>query len=558
MSAIKGQPAPKPSQVPNPIPGVEQKKDAAALLEELSADDLLGQLDGGEEQVAVAEPQERFPGANVIDQAVDYLPMVGGLAGGVIGSGAGGVGAIPGATLGAMGGQSLRRLIEINILGKDPGSFIENAPKEANDVMTAGAVEGVGQAIGAGVFKAGSKAISLADDGVRALKGAFSEAKETLEKPILEFISQRASPLTPEASGTTVKNLLKENIQGKYGPFIKAYSELDEIGAALPLKDESRRGFTMGLKEWAADNLGGDNYKIVKKITDDLDAATNGKQFRNVISQIGDARANAFQTGATQQAGVLKELQQRANDYLESETTKLASKISQGKALPEEMGFLGQLMKQRGIQEPNPMKYAKSLANDYLKSAQSIKKDYAGFKSFLEDVAEQTKVKTVSKGPLTFINDIDAVPSEKLIERMFDPKNVNALRMMQKETPEVFQQVADARIKNLVQKSSPDGNLDLNSLRKEIMKLPEDARNLLFTKDEILNLNKVLANPRLARLKSLEKAADSKMLAYLREISTLVSEKTPAAIKVPLKQAVGRGVMSVGGVKSKDDILPER
>lgn len=543
MTATKGQPGTKPQSLPAPVPGADAAKADQDFLSSFDSEDIAFQSSFAADEVAAppAEPEFESP------IYTKYLPevggLVGGIAGGIAGAPAGGVGAVPGAiggaALGGAAGAAYRDLIETQLLGRKPKDSVE----VATDIAKSGAIEGGSQAIGGIVGKGlgmiGSKALKYGDDAIRGIKGAVSEAKNAVEEPLTKLLFERATALTPKESGDAVKKLIVGNIQGKYAPFTKAYGELDQIGAALPLKDEARMGLTGKIREWAASELGGDDARIVRKFVDDLDAADNGMKLRNVISQIGDARSSAYQSGATQQARTLKALQEKANDFMEGETTKLAQRISAGKAAPGEMAFLQQLAQTRGVQEADPTKYAKSLAKDYLKSIDKVRSDYKGFRSFLEDVAEQTKTKATNKGPVSFLDDIKNVPSEKLIEKMFDPKNSKALQQMRAETPEVFAEVAKARVKNLMEKASPTGELDLVALQKQVMKLPPDTRKLLFSPEDLKLLNTTALSPKLKRLGDLEKGLDSKMLGYLQEISTIVGKKTPQAVKVPLRQAVG-------------------
>ena len=78
-------------------------------------------------------------------------------------------------------------------------------------------------------------------------------------------------------------------------------------------------------------------------------------------------------------------------------------------------------------------------------------------KGWILSSGEQTKVNPSGSGPMSFLKDIQDVPSEKLIERMFDPKNASALRAMQKETPEIYEQVTRTKMQQVLDRSKYDG-----------------------------------------------------------------------------------------------------
>ena len=555
MAAIQGQPAPKPESLKEPVPGDAAEKEADDFLAQFSApsvpesadtieaDQFLASLPQGEVQPAEQEFQSPF--------YTSALPTVGGLIGGIAGGLGGGLpGAVGGAALGAAGGQSWRDLIETNILGKKQ----KTSDETIKDIVETATVEGAGQLIGAGVAKGAGIVARSASNYISApiknyMSNAIKMAKESIEGPLTKLLFNKSTHLNTEQAGDAIKSLLKENIKTKYGTFVQAYSDLDAVTKSIPIDDVARKGFIRELKGWATESLGGDNLKLVNKFAGELDSVINGKQLDDVIGQINDAKDMAFRSGAGKQGAILQELADRASDFLEGRSTDLAMRISSGNANQAELQFLNTIVRQRGIQEPDPTKYIKNIAKDYLNSKEKLKSDYSGFKDFLRDVAEQTKVKINKKGPMTFINAVDNVPSEKLVEKMFDPKNAAALRKMQAETPEVFDMVTKSKLSQMIQKSSLSGDLDLKALRTEILKLPPSTRSMLFSADEFKMLNQVVMNPRLQRISMLQKAGDNMVSRWTQDLMTAVGigveqlggKSAPATV---LRQAIGEPISS--------------
>ena len=549
MAAIKGQPAPKPSAVTKPVPGADDDAEVNAFLDNFEPP-------ASEDQEVEAVLNSVAPASAAVEAQespafespwyTEALPVVGGIVGGIVGAPAGPVGAVGGATLGGAAGQSLRDIIETQLLGKPQSYGIDPLV----DAGKAGLEEGAGQVIGGAITKGAGKALGLLDNTIAKpvvdyMKNTVKSIRDSVEEPLMKIIANKATPMNVEEAGNSAKELLKQNIKAKYGPFTQAYSDLDSIAKVTPIDEEARSSFVNGLKSWADSDLAGDNQRIVKKFANDVVTAKSGMQLDDLVKQIGDAKRTAFANNATAQGQALKALEERANNFFEQETTKLATRIQSGKASPQEINFLNQLMQQRGVVEQDPTKYAQSLAKDYLSAKDKIKTDYAGFRSFLDDVSEQTKIRADKKGPMTFLNSIDEVPSEKLIERMFDPKNAAALRKMQAETPEVFDTVAKSKVSQIIQKSSPDGTIDLKKLRANIYKMPEPSRKLLFTPDDLLALNKVVDDPRLTRLKTLEKVGNNLVANWLKQAMAVgslgkqaVSQSKPAMSGI--RQVIGR------------------
>lgn len=557
MAGIKGQPTPTPANLKSPVPTAinltpeEQAEfEAARSKMKPTTTDIQLTPDEQAEFNAALGAQSTQPSAmtRALETTAEYLPPALGLAGGIVGTALGPAGSVAGAALGGAAGQGYKEFINTQLLKKAPA---QNPLKEA---AMAGIEEGASQVVGGAIGKAAGAAASAAGKFAKVpmefMSGAIEAAKDGIVGPVRKLFMDKGTQLTSEASGDAVKSLLRENIMRRYGPFIQAYGDLDTVAKSLPLGDESRRSFTMKLREWGASDLGGDNYRMLKKFVNDLDAADSGKRFDDVIRSIADARGRAFESGASNQANFLKELQGRAEEFMERQTSGLAAKIAGGKATPQELNFLTQMAQAKGLLPPtDPAKYAKELAQNYLKEKESVKGAYAGFRSFLEDVAEQTRTKAKKRGPMQFVNDLDEIPSEKLVERMFDPKNAAALRAMQKETPEVFEQVAKARVQNMVDKASVTGTLDLNKLRKEMNALPAATRSILFKSDEVAQVNKLLDDPKLAKLEGLAKVMENFVIKWadnVEQAATVAAPKVPLRPRAAVRQVVGKAAVTSG------------
>lgn len=555
MAGTPGQPSTKPTQLPGKVPGEDLSEAAQAYL-----NDIPEMSDAAQSYLAESPdyqgPAPEAPAASYESPLwAKAIPPVMGIVGGIAGAVVGGPpGAVAGAAAGGAAGQGYREALEQYLNDKpytDPNDQLK-------DVALAGAEEGAGQLIGMGLAKgaglAAKGASKFIPESIKApMSSTFKTVRSKIEDPIMKVITEKFTPMTKEASGDSVKQMLKQSIQTKYGPFTQAYAALDDVAKAVPVKDEARRKFTMGLKEWGVENHGGDNWRVIKKFADDIDAANTGKQLDDVLGQIRDARSVAYKSGATGQAKMLEEMHERAANFAEGELTKLASRVQAGGALPEEAIALQRLAQQRGLPPEEASKYARSLAKDYLAAKDKIRTDYSGFRQFLTDVGEQTKVRANGKGPMVFLDQVDNVPSEKLIERMFDPKNAAALRRMEQETPEVFDLVSKARMRSIVEKASPDGKINLELFRKELYRIPEDSRKMLMSREQLELLNKTIADPSLRRLDRINRMGEnavSKWAQGMMDIGAVVGQgvaNSPGA-SAGVRQAVGDSVREAGRV----------
>lgn len=542
MAGIPGQPSPKPSQLP-PQPGTipegsalnDYKAPKGSALDTYSMGEAGASQDGG----AVPEAPGQFPGAGLVQGALDALPAAGGMAGAVAGFGAGGpLGMVAGAGAGGVAGESLRQTLQAAVFGNKGtradlyGQLGQSGLNEATGAAFGESLGPIAQGIAKSKFgKAAGQFLEQVKGPIQMVRDAVQEVRDGIEEPLLKVLNNKATSMNTEQAGDAAKQLLTENIKQKHGPFVQAYSDLNAVSQAMPLADEARYKFTQGTKKWALDSLSGDNYRVVGKFMDQIDSANTGAQLDDVIKNIGDAKNTAYNAKAYNLSNTLKELQSRAQGFFEGETTKLAARIQGGKATPEEMNFLQTLAQQRGIQEADPTKYAKSIAKDYLTGRDKVRSDYANFRSFLSDVGEQTKIRAENQGPMAFLSEINDVPSEKLIERMFDPKNAAALRRMQSETPEVFDTVVRSKMSQIMQQASPDGQIDLAGVRKILNRMPESTRNMLMNSEEMKTMHAVLDNPRLERLKNIDKMGQMSVLKWAADLGEVARITGAGAVK---------------------------
>lgn len=584
MAGVKGQATARPSDLPDPASDMfaPPTEDEKAMFAPPSEEEL-GAF--GPPDAPVGNEFSQTAAGQMVQTAAEWLPAVGGFIGGIaggvsgaVGGGAaggaatlpaGGVGAIPGAiggaavgsiagaSLGGAAGASYRDLIETQILGRPLKTNVELA----QDIGGAAVLEGASQAAGGVIMKGAGAAARgaskyIAQPVKEYMGNVVKNAIAKVEEPLMKMVAERAVKMNSEEAGNAAKELLKANISKKYGSFVNAYGQIEDVSKVLPVADESRRTFTNKVKGWAMDELSGDNYRIVKKFTDQIDAAGNGKQIDDVIRQISDMQNTAYTNKAYNQAKILSNLKSKAVEFMESQTENLAKKISNGKATPEEMAFLQKYMAQRGIPEGEAIKYAQSISSDYLKGKSAVGKEYAAFREFLSDVGEQVKVNADKYGPRQFMEALNDVPSEKLIERMFDPKNAAALRRMQEATPEVFDLVKGAKMTQVMQQASPDGVLDLKAFRKNLYKMPESTREFLFSKEEMKILNQVADNPKLVKLKQLQKAGDGALSKWAQNVLTAAElgvegvSKSPAAM-AGIRQIVGKPIAQTGSAEAK-------
>lgn len=577
MAGIQGQPAPRPSDVQAPVPGASTQSvfDSVEPQMAQAAGKSASVFDAGQ----TAPPQQMGVGEGLARSVTNALPTVGATVGATV-SAAAGPEAIPlGLYTGGMLGAGLKEYVN-NVVFGDKKSSIGNLNKVASEAekqtgmgMLGASVFGApageafaksgvadiasptvaGTAVGLtkkAVLEAATRITKAPEDviidyfhapqrvkdmavkyngnlpeaanGVRStINQSIDDARTNFEGPLRKSIADRITALTPEGYGDQAKQALVQTINDRHGPFLQAYDALDQVSKSMPIQDEQRRKFGVSLSDWALKEFpqNTSQYKSVKQYKDMFEASNTGAQFDNVVKNLSDDIRSAYAGGRTDEAKFLSELKTKANDFLENQVTNIAKRVQTGRGNPDEMNVIQQMAQNQGIQEPEPGKYAKAIASDYLKGKDTIKSDYSSFSRFLDDIQEQTR--TSARGANSTIAAINDVPSEKLMQRMTDPKNAAALRSMKTQTPEVFQQVQNYHTFTLVNKSTVDGVLDLNKLADNIEKVPIDTRRLLYPPDDMAGLNSIVKDPKYERFNQLVKET-APMLTDLKDPAPLV------------------------------------
>ena len=183
---------------------------------------------------AIAEAEERAKQPSGVDRALDALPTLGGMAGGLVGGAGGtvlgmGVGGIPGAAggaaLGGSAGEALRQLANL-VRGQAPRSTGE----AIIDIGREGAIQGGLEAVGGAVAKG-------VGSGATALYRGY--LKPSLSRQGLSETAQQGMTRAAQATQTAVDEglpLTRAGVVKGEGLITALRSEVDRITAAAPGK----------------------------------------------------------------------------------------------------------------------------------------------------------------------------------------------------------------------------------------------------------------------------------------------------------------------------------
>lgn len=478
--------------------------------------------------------------ATIAQKTADIAPTALGIAGGIVGMGAGPAGMAAMGMAGGAAGMGYRNLIEHELLGKpygDPSkewqATVDRSGDEGASLLTAeGLIRGTGKLGKAAMQTQAAQKMSamVAEKSAPLVKyvSEFTDSvKKEVIKPVTDYLEANMAQKTPEVSGDAIKEKLGARIKPMFDQFKQRYAEINSIAAETPMTDSARLSLSEGLRNDAR-GLPSNLYNMVKRYADKIDSAGNAQQVHGVISEVNGEIARLQQRSTSSamrdQLSTLQQFSDRATDHMENFTYGIAKRISQGKAsMPEMQAFEKMMVSQANptvaTGEQNAAKYAKSVADDYIAKRNSVNMDYSKFRGFLEDVGEQTGTKARGRGPMQFIQQLRDVPSEQLAERAANPKNAAALRAMQKEVPEVFAEVKQAQIRSVYNKSMEDGSVSLKKLADNFEALPESMRGMIISPAELKTIRAVADSTNLKAIDAMQK---SSILKITNEIKNIV------------------------------------
>lgn len=479
---------------------------------------------------------------------LNALPTAGGLLGGAVGTGAGavaipGVGALPGAAmglgLGAAGGKAAQNFLESALdLGDEPMTRAKLYGSPVKEGMLAMIADGIGNKIGA-IGKADpykvsptdlAKVNALAKDGQAAadaikvkelpnLLDINSEMFRSVPKENADEIAEAAARLgakpTPGmlTANKNVQNLEQvlserptiagEIVRRRSEPLSRAVKEAsEEVGqttAFTPYEygNEAKKGL-MGKIAERLDPLTASYDDIAestsKAVIDPKQAERTAKGLINTTLAKGEGLpANVLANKYAQMLSKAEDAEtvrniisaagKEARDLSGTPEGIMAGKVKQA----------GERLLRRGLikaGEEGAGEEGVSAAKELISQLRDTNKGYRQLTGDINDSLGHLNLGTNSPGAVARTIDKD-LPAEKLVQKLFDAKNVGALQKVQEFSPEAFEAARQNRLNEIVQKSLTKGQVDPSKLARNIGGLPREVKELLVGKENVSKLTDV-------------------------------------------------------------------
>jgi hypothetical protein len=452
-------------------------------------------------------------GGNLTQGLLDSLPAAGAMVGGAVGGAAGlptiagvPVAALGGASLGMGAGEALKDLGERHLLGKEKsqdeslknigrglieGPFYEMAGQIPGAALERLAETQAGQKLLAALStarKANAPAIEAAAErlGTKATPGMLNDSEVVrrtenvlAQKPTLAgYLTRKVTDPVKQAISETTEGLL--NGASSESPFMSGEKAKEQIANAVDKKFQEPKRLFDDLQQYTKDipstqksteavsrnilNIpdvavfkSGPASTIAKEVTEALGQNPTADQIKTLKTMVGK-KAAALEKQGQDSSGVWSIYARLSR--LQENTIKrgvLTAARTQGEGNTIAQGMLGQL--------------------------KSANQGWASGLQDLQNFSAANKFGEV-KSPDLFLNKLSSVPSENLQESLLPLDNVRRAEELQKLSPEAFDSLRGARLRDLVQSSSnADKSVMPNKFLQQTKNLSPEAEKMLFREE---------------------------------------------------------------------------
>lgn len=380
-------------------------------------------------------------------------------------------------------------LVNNNLPAKDKISMFEalRAQKaNAADIIKAG------EEIGAPVLPAQTSSSKYIQDATSSLSKTPSIpgviTQQAIQKGVdavdgtIKSVLGAGEQLSAYDAGALVKQQIQEASDAIYAPIKEAYAERAALGKTINLPDEARIKLWEGLQEQAQKfgSVGSDGSKLIETYAEKALSQNTVDQLDQLIKEMKSKQSVAYRAGDTEAAQALGQVSESIQDFQIRQIAKQGRDIGSGKTPTF-----------AGGDHPFPFDGAEEKANQAINQHKELTAKYKDFKEILNSLASDQRLgkKANTHGGLE--NVLDGLANEKVIDRMFDPKNADGLARLKKNFPEVFQTIIEQKKSQILQSSMEDGSLKVNKVLKSIYdesKLSSKVREMMFSQEELKKL----------------------------------------------------------------------
>lgn len=284
-----------------------------------------------------------------------------------------------------------------------------------------------------------------------------SKVFSALQNKTDEVLSD-ASTDTPYQIGEEFKSGLVSKMHERIDPAVATFDEIRQISQNMPVSERAKQSVMRNISEIPEVRLTGANGKAGEYLgmIERAKSADDLTRISSMISQ--DSRAAI---GSEKHLlGLINEKVRRLSD---NSTMRAAVQVAKEGGMRESSG------KKIGSEIVQELRDARGL---YRQSAED-----------LNSISSGARIKF--KGPQTFADDLDSIPSEEIQKRFFNTKDISQINSLKEKFPEQFDLLRKGELGRISEKSKSyalggRGETDSGKFLNEYRKLSPEAQRTLI------------------------------------------------------------------------------
>lgn len=326
-------------------------------------------------------------------------------------------------------------------------------------------------------IRAGLSENPMAHDYFNELRESGTTTGDALRQTIDQFKSdvgdqlknvfQEEGPVTSFEAGEKAKDIISKKAEELNDAISAQYKEVMPHLEAVQIPDEERLKFYNQLIKSGQEfgSVGSPSEALFKNFGERALAQDSVAQLKKLTTEVSSDISAAKRSGNFEEMRALLEIKNSMKEFQDNQVIRA-----------------GKVMEKEGV--PG----SKGLAESLIKDRKAADKAYGEFMDTIGEISSAGKLgKVRSHGQLQ--EALERVPSAKLADKLFDPKNVESLRYLKENFPEVLDTLIRAKKTSLIEAASTKGELMHNQLLNSVNKIPREVRDLMFSKEEQNTIN---------------------------------------------------------------------
>lgn len=276
-----------------------------------------------------------------------------------------------------------------------------------------------------------------------------------------EFAFKEADDaLTPFQAGGTAKELVESGIESKLAKPIGIYNK---IAKEVPLVDIDKKSTSR-----IANNIlnlpyakitGTGSQTLANQVADTLGKVKNVEDIRNLKTFVRQVMQD--------------DTQESTKRFMATEIYGRLSRLEQNS------------ITRAAISAADNPQHGRAVASQMIKEIKDANKVYGEVSGRLKELAKNIGLGRIDNYS-EFIRKMGDIPDERFMDKVFNPKNVKALKQFKAEFPEAFDAMKKSKLAEMFVQSQTKGEISVSKLVQNAKKLSPEYKKMLFG-DEAIN-----------------------------------------------------------------------